>query len=420
MTDYSLIPTWEQVATMYKYAPGRENLSNEEWAEFRKHSKQTRKELRENAQTKRQANLQAQRDQREFNKLAEENDAIWEEALPTKMITDRSDLPGRNIDILFGDGEPVTESYKKIKEQYPTAYKFLKPMAYLNAAYEQPQNVPEAIMSGVRDWLRIQNFPDLFKGQSDEEKEADFETWFDDYLREAGGGGSGIGLDANPALGGTPFPELAGYAPDWESLKKAMAELKAPEYKTAEYDPLSAIAVGLSNVNWNAGIVPDFSGAVNKMVAMEEDYKKNKAEAENKTSEAKYQTARQNLANALALEDIRAKQAAQNAEIALARWQAMQPKALGGNKFVWRDGAGNLHWEAVDKGGEARTLGGNEALAALTSMDPKMIKNLTPEKIVQMAKKGSLLLQDKSAQVPWMQGFILQANDMLNASKQED
>ena len=328
------------------------------------------------------------------------------------MIRDRSALPNTNENIWKAREEKAKE---KLAKGDPSGWwdSLVNWSDWVNNAVARPQNATEFAMAWAHDMIPS------FEFKSDKDKEAEFDNWFEKYLAQSGTGGTG-GQLGQPAMMGTPFPDLAGYVPDWESLKKAMGELKAPEYKTAEYDPLSAIAVGLSNVDWNSGIVPDFSGAVNKMVAMEEDYKKNKAEAENKTSEAKYQTARQNLANALALENVRAKQAGHAAEIALAKWQAMQPKALGGNKFVWRDGAGNLHWEAVDKGGEARTLGGNEALAALTSMDPKMIKNLTPEKIVQMAKKGSLLLQDKSAQVPWMQGFILQANDMLNASKQED
>lgn len=406
MEDYSLIPTWEQVTAMYKYAPGRGDLSNEAWAK-----------VRAEARAKKAAERKEELSAKEFARMAEKADRAWTkaEAENNSLLKDRSELPGRNIDILFGDAEPATETYQKIKEQYPTTYKFLKPMAYLDAAYEQPQNVPEAIMSGVRDWLRI---PDFEGSKKDEE--ADFDAWFDDYLQEAGAGSGGAGLGVNPALAGTPFPELAGYNPDWESIKKAMAELKAPEYKSAEYDPLSAISVGLSNVDWNSGIVPDFSGAVNKMVAMEEGYKKDKAEAENKTSEAKYQTARQNLANHLALEGIREKAAARNAEIALARWNAMQPKALGGNKMSWRDSAGNLHFEAIDKHGEARTLGSNEGMADILALGEKDLKNLTPQRLAKMAEKRALLIGDKASQIPYRQGYILQANEMLNAFNRKE
>ena len=411
MEDYSLIPTWEQVAAMYKYAPGRGDLSDEEWAKVRAEAKAKRAVERKEALAKRKEELSA----KEFARMAEKADRAWTkaEAENNALLKDRSELPGRNIDILFNNAEPATETYKKIKEQYPTAYKFLKPMAYLDAAYEQPQNVPEAIMSGVRDWLRIPDF-----GGSKKDEEAEFDAWLDNYIQEAGS--SGTGLDANSALAGTPFPELAGYNPDWKSLKKAIAELKAPEYKTAEYDPLSAIAVGLSNVDWNSGIVPDFSGAVNKMVAMEEGHKKDKAEAENKTSEAKYQTARQNLANLVALESIREKSAARNAEIALARWNAMQPKALGGNKMSWRDSAGNLHFEAIDKHGEARTLGSNEGMADILALGEKGLKNLTPQRLAKMAEKRALLIGDKASQIPYRQGYILQANEMLNAFNRKE
>lgn len=328
------------------------------------------------------------------------------------MIRDRSALPNTNENIWKAGEEKAKE---KLAKGDPKGWldSLVNWSNWINNAVARPQNATEFAMAWAHDMIPS------FEFQSTKEKEAEFDDWFEKYLAQSGAGGTGAQL-GQPEMMGTPFPDLAGYQPDWKSITEAIKKINAPKYQEQEYDPWDVIATGLSNVNWNAGIVPDFSGATNKMVAMHQAREKNKADVANANAEAEYNAARENLSNQLALENLRAKQAAQDAEIALAKWNAMQPKALGGNKFVWRDGAGNLHWEAVDKGGEARTLGGNEALAALTSMDPKMIKNLTPEKIVQMAKKGSLLLQDKSAQVPWMQGFILQANDMLNASKQEE
>ena len=411
MEDYSLIPTWEQVAAMYKYAPGRGGLSDEEWAEFRKHTQQTRKELREN-----------KRSRAEFEKAAKANDRLWQKAEKedSRMFKTGSELPDSNLNKY---AQRVAQDLQNSGPLVTLADAIPAGVEYINNAVARPQNAGELAVAlahdtgeSVGNWLA-----GLFGlGNQNQKEEAEFDAWLDDYIQEAGTGSSGAGLDANSALAGTPFPELAGYNPDWESITKAMAELKAPEYKTAEYDPLSAIAVGLSNVDWNSGIVPDFSGAVNKMVAMEEGYKKDKAEAENKTSEAKYQTARQNLANHLALESIREKSAARNAEIALARWNAMQPKALGGNKMSWRDSAGNLHFEAIDKHGEARTLGSNEGMADILALGEKGLKNLTPQRLAKMAEKRALLIGDKASQIPYRQGYILQANEMLNAFNRKE
>lgn len=409
MANYSLIPSWNQVANMYPYAPGRGNQNNDEWTAVKKAAKKSR-EIRAN---ERAAQRAARRDElalsRSFENAAEENDRIWEEAVPTRMISDRGELPERNIDILFGDVEPKTETYKKLKAEYPNVYNLFRPMAYLSAAYEQPQNVPEAIMSGLRDWLRIPNF-----SRTSKEEKADLDTWFDEYLA-SGGAGTGGGYAPDVSMMGSPFPEIAGYVPDWEAIKKAR-DIKAPEYKEEAFNPMNTIASMLMNADW---INMDMSRSAKVMQDAFNHRAKNNADTYNANEEARYSAARQNLATQLAIENLRVKQAANAAELAIARWQAMQPKALGGNKLSWRDSAGNLHFEQVDKQGEARTLGSNEAIAMLAALDEKKLKNLTPEKIVQMAKKQSLLLQDKAAQVPWMQGYILQANEALNSRKEK-
>lgn len=276
------------------------------------------------------------------------------------------------------------------------------PEAWIANATEHPRTQPEFLASWL--WHSIPNFK--FGGK--EEKEAEFDDWFEKYLANTGGGtGGGYGEPKT----GTPFPNIAGYTPDWAAIQKAR-DIKAPEYKEREYDKWDDIWAGLSNFSFD-----DIAKATNIMNSRTDAHKQDVQDVYNRNQDAQYGAARENLATQLALENLRQKQAMHAAELAIQRWQSMQPRALGGNKVYWRDSNGNIHWEQVDKEGEARTLGGNEAMAALTSMDAKKLKNLSPEQIVKMAKRQSLLLQDNKAQVPYMQGYILQANDLIKQYK---
>lgn len=405
MKDYSLIPTWEQVATMYKYAPGRGGLSDEEWAEFRKHTQQTRKELRENKRAK-----------AEFEKAAKANDRLWQKAEKedSRMLKTGSELPDSNLNkyaLSISNRFHNRKPYNTLANNIPDGFE------YLINAVERPQNAGEFAIALAHDtgesvgnglaWL-------LGLGKKQKE-EAEFDAWLDDYLQEAGAGADGASLGENPALAGTPFPELAGYTPDWASIRAAMKNIKAPKYQEQEYDKWDTIATGLANWDFK-----DLGKTVNLMNERTDAQKKNATDVANANAEAEYNAARENLANQLALENLREKVATRNAEIAVARWNAMQPKALGGNKMFWRDSAGNLHFEAIDKHGEARTLGSNEGMADILALGEKGLKKLTPQRLAKMAEKRALLIGDKASQIPYRQGYILQANEMLNAFNRKE
>lgn len=406
MEDYSLIPTWEQVATMYKYAPGRGGLSEEEWAEFRKHTQQTRKELREN-----------KRSRAEFEKAAKANDRLWQKAEKedSRMLKTGSELPDSNLNKY---AQRVAQDLQNSGPLVNLADVIPAGVEYINNAVARPQNAGELAVAlahdtgeSVGNWLA-----GLFGlGNQKQKEEAEFDAWLDNYIQEAGTGSSGAGLGVNPALAGTPFPELAGYTPDWASIRAAMKNIKAPKYQEQEYDKWDTIATGLANWDFK-----DLGKTVNLMNERTDAQKKNATDVANANAEAEYNAARENLANQLALENLREKSAARNAEIALARWNAMQPKALGGNKMSWRDSAGNLHFEAIDKHGEARTLGSNEGMADILALGEKGLKNLTPQRLAKMAEKRALLIGDKASQIPYRQGYILQANEMLNAFNRKE
>lgn len=327
------------------------------------------------------------------------------------LLTDRSQLPWTATNAYWWDRQAASDLYREGAKEGDLG-KMARGQeigaraaeAWLMNAIDHPRTGPEFAAS----WL-WHSIPQISLG--DEDEEAEFDNWFQNYLDQAGAGSGGGELGYEP---GTPFPSISGYSPDWNSIRSALGNVRAPKYVEKDYDPMNTVANMLMNADW---INMDMSKAGQVMQEAFDRRANDKARVANANEEARYNAERQNLANTLALENLRQKEAASKAELALARWQAMQPQALGGNKMVWRDSNGNLRFEAIDKNGEARTLGGNEAIAAITAMDENQLKNLTPEKIVQMAKRQSLLLQDNAAQVPWMQGYILQANDLLNASR---
>lgn len=371
--NYSLIPTWSQVKETYPYKPSEAGAKRAE-----------------------------SRLKKAFEKEAKKNDELWD----PELLTDRSQLPDRNLDILFStDIGAETELAKDLKRKHPTFAKAVNfvasPGAYVQAAADRPQNLPEGVISaiynGIGDWF-----------SKDEADAADTLEYSPEFLAWQNGGGAGAG-GGYDALAGTPFPSIAGYAPNWAEIRKAQEAIKAPQYREKAFNPMNTVANMLMNMDW---INMDMSKAGKIMQDAFNRRADDNAEVANKTEEAKYNAARQNLATALALEELRAKAASQNAQLAIARWQANQPKALGGNKMYWRDSQGNLHFEAVDKEGEARTLGSNEAMSDLMSMDANKLRKMTPKQIAQMAERKALMLGDNKAQVPFRQGYIILANQL--------
>lgn len=111
---------------------------------------------------------------------------------------------------------------------------------------------------------------------------------------------------------------------------------------------------------------------------------------------------------------MKAADAFKRTQIELANWEARQPKALGGNKMYWRDSSGNLHFQQIDKEGEARTVGTN---AAMIDMLDSNLKGMTPKKILQKANMAAMLYPDKD-KIPFIQGYISQAMGMLPMSEE--
>lgn len=397
----NLLPTWEEIAVNYPYAPGRGGLSDAEWKEFRDHTKKTRAELRQN-----------KRDRKEFMRIAEKSDKAWQEALKadSAMITDRSQLPGRNKDQLAQGG--LTTS--PLTNMGITG-------SYLIDAYNKPQTPGEFAISwaghtGEEVGNVINYLTNMLLGGDDEE-EANFKPWLEQYLASGGGGpGGSIGIGNEAA--GVPFPDI-NLGLNLAALDAAAKNIKAPEYKEQAYNPWDVIAAGLANADFS-GDIPNFAKAVNAMNEITQAKDRNRAEIANANEEARYKTDLLRLNHAMQMEELRNKNNYTKALVDLERWKSMQPRALGGNKLSWRDANGNLHFEAIDKNGEARTLGTNAAMADLASMSERQLKRLTPKKILDLAKKQSLLLNDNAAQVPYMQGYLLQANQLLGLQGEEE
>lgn len=80
--------------------------------------------------------------------------------------------------------------------------------------------------------------------------------------------------------------------------------------------------------------------------------------------------------------------------------------------MYWRDSNGNLHFQQIDKQGEARTVGTNAAMIEMLNLDEKKLKRMTPKKILERANQQALLYPDKD-KMPFIQGYILQATQML-------
>lgn len=393
MVDLIMLPSWNEVAAAYPYAPGRGDLSNEDWKALRAQTKEEREKKRA-AQKKAQADIKA------FKQYEADWDAA--EAENTEMpalLTDRSQLPNRNKDV-FADAfsNPLGWGAEEAAGQY------------LANAMEKPQNTGEFGIS----WLghtgeETGKFLLSLLGLDDEEekKNPEMKSWLEKYIA-SGGDGAGLGAGVSPELMGSPFPDLK-IGLDLSGYEDALKDMKAPEYSEREFDKWDAIAEGLANADW---LNMNMSKAVRAMNKWSEDKSKNKADVANANAEAQSEYAKWKAAQRIALEELKANNAYKNAQIAMARWQANQPRALGGNKMTWTDSNGNIHFQQVDKVGEARTVGNNAAMIEMMDLDEKALSRMTPKKILQRANAAAMLYPDKD-KIPFIQGYILQATSML-------
>ena len=387
MANFVLFPNWEDVASNYPYAPGRGDMSNEEWKAARKAAR---------AKKKKDPTKQAE-------KALAQYEADWDSAMAenNRMIQDRGELPNRNIDKLKAGAR---EGFKN-----PFGWEAEEAAGqYISDAFERPQNLGEFGIS----WLGHTGeeagkyLLSLLGFSGEKEKEATLNPYLEKYLAAQGGNGLGVGV--SPALMGEPFPNLS-VGINLKDIEAELKKIKKPEYKKTEYDKWDAIAEGLANMDW---INMDMSKAVRAMNKWTEEKNKNAADVDNANEEARYSNEKYAVAQKLALEQLKAQNAMQNAQLAMARWQANQPRALGGNKMAWRDSAGNLHFEQIDKAGEARTVGNNSALIDIGDLDEKALKKMTPKKILQRANMAAMMYPDKD-KIPFIQGYIMQATQML-------
>lgn len=323
------------------------------------------------------------------------NEADWSSIAPSKsdfLITSRDELPNRNWKQFNKDID---------KGNYISGFG-----NYVDKAINNPQNAGEVALSTLHNLGQLVGetgyglIKDYF---NDTEKSADVSPWIEKYLAEYGGGGAGG--DANANTTSVPFPSIAFHS-DFKGLD---TDISQPKYVEEEYDPLETVAKMLMNVDF---INADMSRAAAVLDKDSSSERKNKAAVHNANEDARVEAEKWKAARKMALEELKLNLAEKNAALALQRWQAMQPRALGGNKLSWTDSTGNIHFEQVDKQGESRTLGENSASMDLLSMSPKKLKKMTPKQILERAKAQSLLLKDKSAQVPFVQGYILQANQI--------
>lgn len=398
MVEYTILPTWAQVAENYPYAPGRGNLSNEEWKEVRR----AKLAERQNERTLRKLEKEAAKARKKEEKAWAQYEADWDSAEQENnaLIKDRSELPNRNLDELKAG---MREGFKN-----PFGWDTEEAVGnYIVNAVERPQNLGEFGLS----WLahtgeEAGNYIlSLLGWGEDEEENPSLKPWLEQYLASAGGGAGG---GVSPELAGTPFPSL-GIPFDTKAIEAILDEIKKPEYKEKEFDKWDAIAEGLANLDF---INLDFSKAVRAMNKWSEDKSQNKADVANANEEARYGSEKWKAAQKIALEELKMRNAMQNAQLAVQRWQANQPRALGGNRMTWTDRNGNIHFQQVDKVGEARTVGNNAAMIEMMDLNEKQMKKMTPKKILQRANQAAMIYPDKD-KIPFIQGYIMQATQML-------
>lgn len=397
MVLMTMLPGWNQIAAGYPYAPGRTDETDEQWAQVRAASKKARQELRKAAK----ADAKALKEYDEaWNQMTEENNPL---------LTSRDQLPGRNTDVWTENPQGYT------KNAVMPGIGILgelsrRAMEYLPKAAENPQGPGEFGLAWTRDtgeeagkWLLS-----LLGWNPSEEKEPELKPWLEQYIAS---GGSGAGDDVDAALAGTPFPDIK-VGLDLGRIKELLGKVKKPEYKEEAFNPQIAMANMLMNADW---VNMDMSKAGQAMQEAFNRRAKNNADVANANEEARAEQEKWAVARELALEELKAKQAIQQAEFQIAKWQASQPRALGGNKMAWRDANGNLHFQQVDKQGEARTVGQNAAMIEMLDANGK---NMTPKKILQRANQAALLYPDKD-KMPFIQGYIMQATSMLPAGEEK-
>lgn len=357
-----LIPSWAEVAANYPYAPGSQEMSKEDWKALRQADKEARAQARK-----------AQKEARELARL----DKKWGEMEDDMLVQDSSELPDRT------------------------------PWWRFDQRIENPQTKTDVAMAtgaGIArpfTWLGEQ-LAKLALGK-DEVEDADYAKWREQYLTSGGGSGNGAGLGLGLGVG-ADFPKLTGYVPNWAELEKDLEASQSPEYQEEAFNPWNTVANMLMNADW---INMDMSRAGRVMQDAFNRRAKNNADVANANAQAKAEEARWKAARKLALEELKAKSAMQQAELALQSWKMQQPQALGGNKLFWRDSAGNPHFEQIDKQSEARTVGANIAMSDILNSK----KKLTPKQIAKKAQAAAMLYPDAN-KVPFINGYMLQAMQM--------
>lgn len=386
-----LIPSWSEISAAYPYAPGRGELTNEQWQTLRERSAERR-------QTQRKNQTKIRKAEKETKKAMQAYEKAWQEAeedMASDYILDRDELPGRNLEILREGMQNKNATISGLVD-------------YLKAAYDAPQNIPEGILSwaGHTGEEAGKYILSLFGVDEEEPESVSMRPWLERYIASGGGNGTGVGAGVNPSQLGSAFPDIR---PINVNYGAGLDNIKAPRYQEREFDPIAAIAQGLANTNWLTG---DTSKAVAAFNSYGENKRKNKTDTANANAEAEFELEKWKAVQQAAREELKANLAFKNAQLAISRWQANQPRALGGNQMYWRDSNGNLHFQQVDKQGEARTVGNNAAMIEMMDLSQDQMKKMTPKKILQRANQAAMLYPDKD-KIPFIQGYIMQATSML-------
>lgn len=393
-----LFPSWDEIANRYPYAPGRGDMSNEEWAQARADAKAKRAALREQEKIQKQVRKEQEKREKDF-KQYERDWTKAENEMDSGLITNRDELPNRNLEILR----------KGIKNRDANLIDLAK---YSAAAVENPQNPLELGLSFLSHTGEETGkyLASLFGLGDDESSErTDLNPLVLKYMGGVGGGsGAGAGLGLPQDAGNYAFPDIQlGY--NIKAVEDALGNVKKPEYKEQDYDPMNTVADMLMAVDL---VNMDFSGVSKAFNDAYNARRKDVADTYNKNENARFETEKWNALQKIALEEMKNKAALQQANLAIQKWQASQPRALGGNKMAWVDSSGNLRFQEIDKQNEARTVGTNAALMQYADLSPKQLKKLTPKQIYKQAVAAAMLYPDKD-KTAYINGYMQQANMFL-------
>lgn len=278
---------------------------------------------------------------------------------------------------------------------------------YLSDVVNRPEDYGELALAAAHDtgeW-----WASLFSGDGEKKEDPQMKNWLETYIASGGGSGLGGGTGGAGMPGeSVPFPEIKYESPDWDAIYKRLDSIKAPEYREEAFNPQMVMA----NMLMNADLVNmDFSRAGRVMQDAFNRRAKNNADVWNARESDRAENEKWKIAKDIALQEMKAADAFKRAQVELANWEARQPKALGGNKMYWRDSSGNLHFQQIDKQGEARTVGTNAAMIEMLDLGDK-ISDMTPKQILQRANMAAMLYPDKD-KIPFIQGYIMQATSML-------